>query len=269
MVATLDNVTFTGNRAAWGGAIHADDHDLTLNGCTLQSNTASLDGGGIFHVGAGANLVATNTSFTTNEATQAGGALHLDDLTTTTLVTSPFDGNTATEGGAIHAIGALGTTECDFTGNMATIGRGGAIWVDQSGLPEFTDITGGDMVSNTAESGGGAMWIAGASGQADVTDVHFDLNESTGDGGAALINGAVIFDDCVFTGNGSQAAGGAVGISGATAVMRADFTDWALPGPGPGANTPDDINCLAGPTYNYNFLPQLCCTESGCVTLCP
>jgi fibronectin-binding autotransporter adhesin len=81
---TVNNCTFSGNRATGSGIINGGEGggignlygalSLTLNNCTFTGNQADY-GGGIDNQNAGASFVANNCTFTGNQCSQRGGGI--------------------------------------------------------------------------------------------------------------------------------------------------------------------------------------------------
>jgi LPXTG-site transpeptidase (sortase) family protein len=97
---TLTNLTFSGNKANYGGGSYLMALNITLTNLTFKNNYASHDGGGIYSP---SNfLTLTNVTFRGNEAAGNGGGINVAQghlfLTNVT-----FNGNHADEGGGIAA----------------------------------------------------------------------------------------------------------------------------------------------------------------------
>lgn len=125
-------VQFRNNQADNGGAITAEDSSLSWNGqgAYFNHNSAAEQGGAIFADGDSILSWDVSTTFSNNEAEKDGGALALSYMGDDTTVFSIY-------GGA-------------FISNSAARGRGGAIYVEQSGV-NFENVT---FQSNSASVGG-------------------------------------------------------------------------------------------------------------------
>ena len=159
--AFIDNCTFTNNLADYyGGAISLYDSDVFVSNSTFTSNKAK-NGGAISILNGMANLTVENCSFTSNFASEMGGALEIDALNTYTtryfalVSNSTFTENSANYGGAIVA-GDSNITGCVFTHNSAVY-QGGAIFNNETFLGEAitgqTTIESNIFESNTADEG--------------------------------------------------------------------------------------------------------------------
>ena len=75
--ATVTNVSFVGNEAAYGGGVFSDG-TLILNGVTMQQNSASKLGGGLYNH-TGATLI--NVTLSDNSAEEGGGLFNDGNMT--------------------------------------------------------------------------------------------------------------------------------------------------------------------------------------------
>jgi hypothetical protein len=120
---TVNNSTFTGNKAASDGAGIYNDAALTISNTSFINNASFADGGGIRS--GGTTLTLNNSSFYGNSASSQGGGLSSSD-TALAVTNCTFVNNTAgSQAGAIEAepIGGKGTlTNTTITGNRATTG---------------------------------------------------------------------------------------------------------------------------------------------------
>lgn len=159
--AYISNCTFKNNLADYfGGAISLYDSDVYVTNCNFVSNKAK-NGGAISILNGMANLTVINSSFTSNFASDMGGALEIDALKTystkyfANVVNSTFNSNNANYGGAIIA-GDSNISNCIFTNNKAVY-QGGAIFNNETFLGEpikdQTSIENCIFENNTAESG--------------------------------------------------------------------------------------------------------------------
>ncbi len=140
---TLNNLTLTGGlinatgtnaSIRSGGAVYAEDADITINNSSFVNNTARF-GGAVSS--SSSNLVLDNSTFSGNQ-------------------TIGTDGDTAGYGGAINATnGTINGGDNRFEGNTATV-LGGAIYSDSSGT--LTDTY---FLNNTAPNGGAINYLTG------------------------------------------------------------------------------------------------------------
>src|SRR5262249_28682451 len=105
----LTACTLSGNSAANGGAIFSSQdkgNSITLSGCTITSNTATAEGGGLYNYYGDAFV--QNTSITSNSAGLQGGGIFNNKAATLTLYSSSIvSGNLAPEGADIDNFGHI------------------------------------------------------------------------------------------------------------------------------------------------------------------
>ena len=103
----LTSCTLSGNSAANGGAIFSSQdkfNSLTLSGCTITSNTATSNGGGLYNYYGDASI--QNTSITKNSAGLQGGGI-LNNVAATVYLdfSSVVSANLAPDGADIYNLG--------------------------------------------------------------------------------------------------------------------------------------------------------------------
>ncbi len=246
----------------------------------IQSNTAGLDGGAVYANGGGFFDIYGDVRVNNNSALGNGGAFYLsggsriwmDDYFT---IQPSLDGNGAANGGAIYALNSP-RVECDGTlfgssgsGNIATAGSGGALYLDSSTFSADNCVFNG----NQAMAGNGGAIAALASTVsvnasyppstaeiaqqspiiernvlnaplASVCDPatrdcsRMVLNTASGDGGALYATtsdvtvGKTIFDQNTANRGGAIYLEGAGAVSEITNVLLAKNTSFQLYGAG-------------------------------------
>jgi fibronectin-binding autotransporter adhesin len=139
--------------AVYGGGIHLDENasgaTATLRGCRIIGNVAlGTDGGAAFDGGTGTSIKITGTVFSDNLAQDAGGA-EFDNFASLTISASTFTGNIASlgNGGGLFLSDSTGTiVTTHITGNVASDiggGIGGA-------SPSITFGAGDVIIGNVA-----------------------------------------------------------------------------------------------------------------------
>lgn len=218
-VVTVTNSEFSENQATfgYGGAIAQASGNISLHMSRFHNNSAFLNGGAFFAVGA--KILLSSCSFTSNRAAD-GGAIFRTSLSDS--LSSDFD-----------------VTECLFESNVAD-GSGGAIELAsgfQATVPVL--ITSTTFRSNRALRGG-AVDVSEPL-LAQLTNVTFENNEagaisqpvpvaSTGilipEGGAirAKLFEQLSFSSCSFRNNSALA-----GLGGALLFSIDDTKDTAAP----------------------------------------
>jgi hypothetical protein len=189
---SFDHLLITGGKAGGlGGGGILNEGTLSLDSCSVDSNTASsaLGGGGISNADGG----------------------------TLTLTNCTLDGNSAgtgTAGGGIWSDGTLTLDNCLLEGNASNGGGGGGIHIFQ-GTVTLENCT---LLSNTTNSnGGGIDNIAGAT--LTLIDCTLDSNVASSAGGGIINAGTLTLDNCSVdsnTGAGIDSFRGTLTLTGCT-----------------------------------------------------
>ena len=259
---SLVSCTFSGNIGSYedygstegqGGAVYAYGNLSIIGSCSFNDNSAGWGGGAVY---VGENLSITgnsisNIAFSNNSAGASGGAISAGNAV---ITFSSFTGNTAGNlGGAVYCYGYTTLTNCTLSGNSATAGNGGAVFMDNGGSMtsiltncSFTDntaytdyiyetgeggavyaygnfvLTGCNFFDNYADSDGGAVYSEA------VTVVNCTLTGNTASsndgGGIYAKNGDVVIIGCVMSENNAGNGGGGLCISNCTNVSISDST---------------------------------------------
>lgn len=168
------NATTTGPVAAGGVLVEA--HQL------LSAFDSTFEGNSV-----GASAAASDEC--------GGGAIMAQPFTVMTMARVTFQFNTARSGGAVKAAGIFGCDDCVFDNNVSdgtSNNGGGAVYLDQN-FAVRGDFDGSEFTNNTAQVGGGALWVAGYS--TDAVNTFLSLHTArfynnralAGDGGALLL----------------------------------------------------------------------------------
>ena len=192
---SLENVTFTGNSAKWGGgAMHINGYqgtsNPTLTNVTFSGNSAYY-GGGLAN--SNSNPYLENVNFTGNSAEDDGGAI-FNSNSSPNLSDVTFAGNSAaSSGGAMFTYSEDGTssptlTNVTFTGNSAGSSGGAMGNFTQFGTcsPILINVT---FTGNSAGSNGGAMYSS-----ANAGDSSPSLNNVILWGNTAVISGSQLYN---------------------------------------------------------------------------
>ena len=227
---TITNTTFTGNSAAYGGAIYTralgDDPltgVLTLIGDTFSNNSATAESGALDNW-AGGIVTVTNDTFTENSAPN-GGAI----------------GN---------EWGSVAVSNSTFSNNTASTGAGGAIinFNPSDSFSNSLSVVGSTISGNTAVNGGGIA--NGGPDSLSLTNDTITGNSVTGDGGGLYNYGTAMLTACTVSGNSAGAGGGLYNI-GASAV--ATLTDTIIAANVEPGGAPDDLNGSAAGSVTGSF----------------
>ncbi len=189
-----------GTANGWGGGLtcYGLDADYTFEACLFEDNTAANLGGAVNN-GFSAKSTYINCDFEENTSqNSAGGALALQNDSTTVLV---FD--------------------CIFSNNFASTG-GGAIFSGSAQSSAIVEVDGSEFWVNSTSTGGGGAISASEFGDDDIGVLNisnslFGYNLGSGQGGAVeLLDVDSDITSCLFFGNVASegaGAGGAISIN--------------------------------------------------------
>ena len=144
----ISGVTITGGDAGSepGGGIRAADA-VTLTNSRVSNNTTAGAGGGINTTSSSIHLTVIDTRIYSNTATLDGGGIY--NFGVVTLVNSLVSGNTAGNGGGISSQKTLQLVNSTISGNYAAASGGGLKVV---GTADLYNVT---ITDNAAIEGGG------------------------------------------------------------------------------------------------------------------
>ena len=137
-----------------GGAIYADQADVSLSDCKLDS-CYSEDNGGAVYLNSG-SLRADNVKFVSNHCVDYGGAIFISGGSLR-VTDSRFASNEAKDdGGAVYVDADEGAQfrSCVFSKNKS-YGAGGAIYVND----DRTFLIDTDVIANSAADYGGGVYV--------------------------------------------------------------------------------------------------------------
>lgn len=163
---TLENSTFTSNKAGFGGSC-TFEHSSIINASDLlfDNNTALETHGGAIYVSFSRHMRITDSLFQNNYGHDDGGAIYLAEERDTVLKRVRFLNNTSNDNaGAIHIEGGNFTgSYLTFRGNRAKDGSG-AIRFRKSNIISLSRSV---FEENHAEGGGGIQFVTTSSGEID------------------------------------------------------------------------------------------------------
>ncbi|MEW6218942.1 MAG: choice-of-anchor Q domain-containing protein [Thermodesulfobacteriota bacterium] len=252
----IRNSIVIGNYSQRATAVYASGSGsfVTISGCTVDSNTSSLEGPGIY-LASGVSAAIVDTTFSNNSTPNGhGGGLYMTTGANASLTVSgsTFSNNdVSTFGGGLYVAGSAGTVTVSIedtvfdSGNSAQ--RGGAMYIADSGATLSLAISDSTVSGNSASLEGGALFVSGAdsvviegstiagnsstdagglkvssAGSLTVTDTSIRDNTASGSvGGGMVLSGATaLFDGCAITGNMAGGRGGGGYVYTASPTFR-------------------------------------------------
>jgi predicted outer membrane repeat protein len=234
---TISGTKITGNT---GGGVNIGACNEVITGSTIENNTASYVGGGVYSSGPTSLTISKssiigNRTTNTSAAEQGGGGLFINGSGSGTpapvriVASNISDNSSALDGGGLFAKDgiALSIAGSTFTGNRAASGVGGAIatrGTTATGVVNLT-VTGSLFSDNVADRGGaiaaqGATALEG-NGTFSITASIVTENVSLGaDGGINVAtSAAVTVKNTAVTDNFAAAFGGGLDIIDTTNAM--------------------------------------------------
>ena len=238
--AILDGLTITGGYARWkmGGGMYNNAGSPTLDNCTFAGNFAEYGGG--MHNSDSAGPVLTNCIFNGNAAFDeegtAGGGMYNDE-SSPILINCTFTRNWASVGIPDHGGGDGGgmynshsspiLTDCTFSKNSALC-AGGGMANDYESAPTITNCT---FTANSA-LGSWDSWGEGGAMYNDyanpiLTNCAFVANTALEGGAIYTRYSEPVYTNCRFSGNTAQRSGGALYE---TSILSVTLTNCTLVG---------------------------------------
>lgn len=256
---TVTGDTFRNNTAQKGGAIHnaaaelshyliRPDTTMTIDSSTIQDNTASTDGGGIYN---GGTLTVNRSVIAGNTSASLGGGIH--NLGRVTVQDSTFRSNTAGfDGGGLNTYGKAKVTGSTFQDNSSK--RGGGL----ASVGGETTLTNDTFSKNSASEMGGGIFNMGPvigdpkpGGGMDANHITVAYNSASSGGGIAASGGVMKIKNSIvaLSTSGGDCSSGGGDLSGVSENLDSDDTC-------PGFTLKDDprLDALAdngGPTQTH------------------
>lgn len=199
-----------------GGAIYNDGGLLTVNESVLESNNADFHGGAIFMMNSGTTTI-TDSTISDNTAPLGGGIYIYHGGLLSISGTSILRNNALTEGGGINVgHGARLVISSSLISFNHSVRRGGGIFKDGGSSAEPTTISGSTFEGNTADWGGGAVFVWRTPLLIGTTT--FLRNQADGYGGGLVFQSSgddtINVRSCTFEGNQAGLDGGGLHFSG-------------------------------------------------------
>ena len=224
---TLKNLTLTGSQATGGsgaagdgGAILMRGGSLTLDGCAIHHTTASVRGGAIsadsgtltitnshfynnnaFNGGAiynnGNHLSISNSTITTNTATNIGGGILVSSSSTVAIDNTTLSSNTAATGGGLSSTGlflpptTIAISNSRITNNVASGANQSGGGIDNKSF-SVINITGSIISGNSSAHGGGLSNNSSSGSSLSITNSTISGNSAASSGGALFAGSGVV-----------------------------------------------------------------------------
>ena len=196
---TIESCTITSNTGQQAGGILAEDSTLTMTDSVISNNTATGNGGGINLIRSSGTI--SNTSFSTNSATKGGGLQFRGEEATDTLTLDiqdcRFSNNNATDsGGGMQLYNLDGAMSAEirrtrFFDNSASGGAG--IFCRSVNLTVLTSI----FTSN----GTGAISTGIGTGLPSSTSILVNCTFNGNVGGVINMLSGGLIRNCIITSN--------------------------------------------------------------------
>ena len=199
-----------------GAGIYNSATTVTYSNCTILSNTAASNGGGVYITGSG-NVTYSNCTFKSNSTTVAastttGGGAAFCNGGTASFIGCTFSTNSSTsEGGAVFSTSTIATfTNCTLTHNSSS-NDGGGVYLYNSGTYLFSSCA-FDTCSAAGNGGGAALNTLSNvpfHNCSFVGDTAYATAANNGGGGFYANSGSGdTLANCTFSGNSSKSYGG-------------------------------------------------------------
>jgi predicted outer membrane repeat protein len=212
--AQISGGTISGNTAGRGGGVFLyTPHVAYLTDVNVRSNTAFVDGGGFYNFHA--RLTVDGGSVQANTAGSQGGGVHADGdpgLLHTELRLVDLSGNSAEAGGGTYQLGGvlrLDRSRVSHNSGSGAYAPGGVL-----------EVFGTTLIGNrnTENYGGGVLIDLNGSGV--VRNSTFTGNTAASKGGAVSTFGSLTLENVTISGNSAPQGGGLGVAPGAPVTLK-------------------------------------------------
>jgi fibronectin-binding autotransporter adhesin len=215
--ATLNGGQIVSNAAVGeGGGVYVEYGSATLNGGQIVSNTAGI-GGGVCVRKSTAAFTQTGTStiaFNAATAGWGGGVLVTDGRAT--LSGGQITRNIAAYGGGVHVNGGRATLSGgQIVSNIATDSGGGVVIAGITSA--FTQTGASTIAFNTASNNGGGVWVA--AGRVTLSGGQIVSNTAQLGSGIYNLGGTLALVNSTVSGNKATGSGGGLYSESGTSVL--------------------------------------------------
>ncbi|MFO0881574.1 MAG: choice-of-anchor Q domain-containing protein [Gemmataceae bacterium] len=243
---SISGLTIRDGTAVSGGGILALG-TLTVSDTTLCSNTAVIQGGGIF-ADAGSRVTLADSTFSANSARSGGALMSFGSVVNVTAAT--FGGNTAYQGGAVYVSNSTASFgNCSLAGNQVVGTEGFAVGGAICSVSSTLTLTNSTLAENASTDLGGALY---SQGDADVRDTSFSTNTSREGGGIYVWSGNLTLAGGSLAGNTASQNGGGIYNTGVLTVRGTALTGNSAGGNGGGIALHNGTAAVAVSTLSSN-----------------
>lgn len=213
---TLDRLIIQDGNGSFGGVYN--DGTLTVQGCTLRSNSTP-EGGGVFNDVNG-KLTVDHSTLQQNSSDRGGGIFN--DGTLTLTGGSTLVANSASNGGGIFNSGMLTVDRSTFEVNSAGV-HGGGIYNENDGSLTVTNST---LQQNSSDMGGGIF----SRGRLTLQNSTLSFNSAVS-GGGIFSGGVLRVSESTLSGNSAERGGGIFVAAGTVedlrhSIVSGNEADW-------------------------------------------
>jgi len=215
---TLNGTTLSNNSSNQDGAgicMYGGNATLSVYGSHINGN-AGRNGGGIYGWSS-PTMTVNDSTVDSNTASLSGGGLYLNATTGTAVFNhTSLSGNSVSSnhGGGVYSNSALSLVDCTLNGNSSTLDGGGVYLM---GAAAATSISGGTVDNNHGRYGVGIYQGASASLTVYGADISGNESPSSGIGGGIYAAGATLnVDKTYIRGNRTGMRGGGIYNTGTT-----------------------------------------------------
>jgi len=217
-VSLISNVIFTENKGLHGGAVFVSESDfLILKECTVSSNFAVYDGGGLYIDSECDNIEIDSSVFIRNTAQSNGGGVcaNFNNLNINFLLNIFADNSAGSGGGGVYLYNGneyMSFLTCSFENNTALAVGGGGIFADAGN--HHMNMTFCSFVNNTATAAAGGVSIWFNNEHVTITSCLFEGNTAFQGSGGLLVDAVNYFlavNNCTFLRNRAvEGSGGGI-----------------------------------------------------------
>jgi hypothetical protein len=157
----ITHSVISGNQADGGGGIVVDENSsVTLEKCVIAKNRSTFSAGGIAVVGQNAQMTIMESVVDSNTSDGEAGGLGVYNQAWVRIIDCTISNNTSPRGGGVFIDeSVVSLQKCLVTGNSASNGKGGGVYIDYDGHVSIDNCT---LHANHATEGGGGIHHSGS-----------------------------------------------------------------------------------------------------------